>query len=259
MTELSRSPAAMLNGPLPALGAFVFSTDPAIPQIYAEAGFDFVVVDLEHALNDLRSAMQHLQACRAAGIHAFARIGGADLANVPRLLDAGFKGMMLPHLGIAAAGTDTAVQALRYPPDGLRPTCTGVPAAGFGLSNFARYAEASNRDVVSIGLVEDGEAVERIDQILDRKGADWIMPGPGDLASSLGVHGQLKHPTVEAAVDKVLDAAAARGIPAGMYINDPSEAAPWIARGVKFLVLSIDYKWLGKTLKAAAEACRPAA
>jgi len=238
------------------LGGFVFSTDPGIAEIYAQAGFDFVVIDLEHALNDLRSVQAHLRACAAAGIEAVVRLGSGSLADAPRLLDAGAQGVMLPHVGMPGAASDELLRSLRYAPMGSRPTCTGVQAAGYGLADFAAAAERANREVLAIGLIEDAECVERVGELLARSRLDWVMPGPGDLAMSLGVPGQLTHPRVQQAVQKVLEAAQRHGVPAGMYVNDPSEVPAWRQRGVRFVVYSIDYKVLARSLQQAAAACR---
>ena len=239
------------------LGSFVFSTDASITEVYASAGFDFVIVDMEHGLNDLRSTMSHLRAARASGMSALVRVGPATLGDVPRLLDAGCEGIMIPHLGLPGSGALEALQATRYAPLGSRPTCTGVSAADFGIGDFAAYVKRANNDIVTIGLVEDRECVDNIDEILSQKPVDWVMPGPGDLATSLQVPGQLRHPKVEAAVGQVFSAAERSNIPIGMYVNHPDEIERWRAKGAKFLVLSIDLKLLGLSLKAAAIACRP--
>lgn len=233
------------------LGGFVFSTDPNVTGIYAAAGFDFVIIDLEHTMNDTQIVAAHLRAARAAGIEALVRIGRAQLYDVPRILDAGCCGLMLPHLGLPGYGADEALRAMRYAPDGDRPTCTGVPAAGFGLSPFADYARRSNAEAVAIGLVEDKACVDTIDAVLSRGAIDCVMPGPADLSVSYGVHGQFKHPHVLGAVETVLAAARRNRIAAGLYVSDPSEIADGLARGFSVFVLSIDYKLLGASLKAA--------
>jgi 2-keto-3-deoxy-L-rhamnonate aldolase RhmA len=238
------------------LGAFVFSTDAAMPEVYAGAGFDFVIVDMEHGPNDIASTLGHIRSARGAGINAVVRLGASDFANIPRLLDAGCEGIFMPHLGVTRTGSSEALKSMRYHPDGERPTCTGVPAASFGLHTFGEVVTRSNRDVLSVGMVEDRECLARIDQILETEKVDWLMPGPADLSSSLGVHGQVRHPTVLEAVDKVFAAAAKRKIPVGMYINDPDELPEWRKKGARFIILSIDLKWLARTLKTAAEKCR---
>jgi 4-hydroxy-2-oxoheptanedioate aldolase len=241
----------------PLLGGFVFSKDPNIPAIYAEAGFDFVVIDTEHALNDINSVEAHLRGCAAAGINAIIRLGVANFPDASRLLDAGAEGFMIPHLG-RGADTRGLLDAMKYWPDGSRPTCTGVQMAGYGLRNFADCAERSNRDVLSIGLAEDRDCIDRLGGVLDDARVDWIMPGPADLASSFGVHGKLNHPLVRSAIDKVISEAQRKGVAVGIYVNDPSEIADWLARDIGFFVYSIDYKVLGKSLRAAAGSCREA-
>ena len=242
------------------LGAFVFSVDPAMPEVYAAAGFDFIVVDMEHGPNDLSAVLGHLRSSRGAGINAVVRVGVGDLPNIPRLLDAGCEGIVMPHLGLddgnQAGGTTAALRSMKYHPAGDRPTCTGVPAASYGLADFGGVVERANGEVLSIGMVEDRECVARIDDILARREVDWLMPGPADLSSSLGVHGQVRSPPVLKAVDTIFAAAARHNIPVGMYINDPDELPEWTKKGARFIVLSIDLKWLGRTLKAAAEKCR---
>jgi 2-keto-3-deoxy-L-rhamnonate aldolase RhmA len=238
------------------LGAFVFSTDAAIPEVYAAAGFDFVVVDTEHGLNDVQTTLGHLRSARAAGIHALVRVGPSMLGDVPRLLDAGCEGIMLPHFGLPSAGASEALRNTRYAPEGTRPTCTGVSAASFGTAHFPDYVKRANRDIVTLGLVEDRECVDDIDDLLGRREVELVMPGPGDLATSLGVPGQLLHPEVKAAVDTVFQVANKHGAQIGMYINSPAEIPEWHARGARFFILSIDLKWLGTSLKAAAHACR---
>jgi 4-hydroxy-2-oxoheptanedioate aldolase len=239
------------------LGGFVFSTDPNITQIYAAAGFDFVIVDMEHTLADTQVVAAHLRAAKASGIEAIVRIGRSQIYDVPRLLDAGSGGLMLPHLGLPEYGADAALRSLRYAPDGDRPTCTGVPAAGFGLTRFADYARRSNAEATAIGLVEDKACVESIDSVLAGGQVDCVMPGPADLSVSYGVHGQFTHQLVQGAVTTVLDAARRAHVAAGLYISDPSEIAEGVSRGFSVFVLSIDYKLLGAALKTASALIEP--
>jgi 4-hydroxy-2-oxoheptanedioate aldolase len=234
------------------LGSFVFSTDPNVTEIYAAAGFDFVILDLEHTMGDMQTVARHLTAARAAGIVPIVRVGRTQLADVPRLLDGGSQGLMLPHFGLPQYGAGGALRSMRYAPEGERPTCTGVPAVRYGLAPFADYVRRANAEVTAIGLVEDKACVERIDDALAEGLVDCVMPGPGDLSVSYGVHGQFQHPLVRDAIAAVLAAAKRRNMPAGLYISDPSEMAAGLAQGISVFVLSIDYKLLGNALKAAA-------
>lgn len=231
------------------LGAFVFSPDPDISAVYGHAGFDFVIIDLEHGANDIRSAIGHIRACHATGIRPVIRLGVANFHDAGRLLDAGAAGFMLPHYGMQSYGSNNVVSSMYYAPKGTRPTCTGVPAAGFGLTPFSQVAEQSNQDVLSIGLIEDAAVVESIDSILDSVYVDCLMPGPADLATSMGLHGQLRHPDILAAIGKVKAAAQKREIPVGIYINDPAEVESTDPANVAFYVYSIDYKSMAAHLR----------
>ena len=235
------------------LGGFVFSTDPNITAIYAAAGFDFVIIDLEHTMGDVQVVAAHLRAAQAAGIDALVGIGRSQLGDVPRLLDAGCCGLMLPHVGLPSYGANEALRAMRYPAGGGPPMGTGVPGAGVRLSSFPDYVRRSNAETLSIGLVEDKACVDDIDAVLSGGLLDCVMPGPGDLSVSYGVHGQFGHPLVLDAIDRVLSAAQKRGVAAGLYIADPSAIAAGLARGFNVFVLSIDSKLLGSTLRSAVQ------
>lgn len=234
----------------PLLGGFVFSSDPNISEIYAESGYDFVIIDTEHALNDIRIVQSHLKACAASGIHAVIRLGQTHYADASRLLDAGAEGLMIPHF-TGDETTQGLIQSMKYWPEGQRATCTGVQISGYGQRNFAESAAQSNKTVLSIGLIEDRVCIENIEQVLKQTTVDWIMPGPADLASSYGVHGQLTHPVVQAAVNKTIEAAHTNDIAVGVYINEISEMETWAEKKINFFVHSIDYKIIGKALKSA--------
>lgn len=231
------------------LGAFVFSPDPDISAVYAYAGFNFVIIDMEHGANDVRSVIGHVRACQATGITPIVRLGVANFHDAGRFLDAGAAGFMLPHYGLETYGANDVIRSMRYAPEGGRPTCTGVPAARFGLLPFADLAEQSNRDVISMGLIEDASVVANIDAVLDNVGVDCLMPGPADLATSLGVPGQLRHPDVLGAIAKIKAAAIQRKIPLGIYINDAQEIETSDPKDIAFYVYSIDYKSFAKHLK----------
>jgi len=237
------------------MGAFVFSIDSQIPLMLAEAGFDFAIIDTEHGMNDIRTVENHLRACQSVGLGCMVRLGRANLPDAPRLLDAGVDAIMFPHLGLAGSGVAESLRSMKYWPEGDRPTCTGTFSGGYGLPKFSERAEQSNRNVLSVGLIEDEECLSNIDKVFTESAVDWVMPGPGDLATSMGLHGQLTHPKVTKAVEEIMLAAKRRGLIAGAYVNDASEVARWQAAGARFFVYSIDYKIFAKTLKAAIKDC----
>jgi 2-keto-3-deoxy-L-rhamnonate aldolase RhmA len=240
-----------------ALGTFIFSTDPSNTEIAGLAGLDFAIIDTEHAPLDIAAVTAHVRAAAATGISALVRVGSDDPAVVARFLDAGAQGIVLPHIGLNERATATALDALRYAPDGARPTCTGVKSATYGLGSFADHAARSNREVLSIGLVEDIPVVDRIEELLASHRVDAVMPGPADLATSMGLHGQQAHPDVQAAVRRVIEAGnAADRVKVGVYVSEPTAAAAWAGVDIDFLVLSIDHRVLAQAYASGVEQLR---
>lgn len=196
--------------------------------------------------------LAHIRAAELAAISPIVRLRHSEPADAGRMLDVGAHGLMLPHIGLDLARTRATVAGMRYAPQGSRPACTGVRSTEFGLANFAEHAAAANRDTIAIGIIEDAEVVRCIDKVLDACALDAVMAGPADLAASLGRHGQLDHPEVTTAVDRVVAAAKRRpGMKLGVYLIDPQAALGWTERGADFFVYSIDYRVLARGYEAA--------
>jgi 2-keto-3-deoxy-L-rhamnonate aldolase RhmA len=231
-----------------AFGTFVFSRDPAITEIVAAAGFDLAILDTEHAPLAVGDLVDHARAAHAAGVSCWVRVAGYNAAEVGKILDMGVQGILFPHYGMASAEASAALGALRYAPAGNRPTCTGIRACTYGVGSFTDYATRSDREVMSIGLIEDAEVIERIDEVIGTCELTAVMPGGGgDLATSLGLPGQGNHPRVMAAARRVVETAKRKpGLKVGVYISDLAAAKEWRAMGADFLIYSIDYKVISK-------------
>lgn len=228
----------------PALGTNVFSSDPAVIEILALAGWDFAKVDMEHTPLSIADVANHIRAGQAMGIHVIARVPSNDCAAIARLLDAGIAGIQLPHFGEDADASIEAALTLRYPPEGMRPTCTGSRAAQFGRADFATYAQTANRDTLCIALVEDVGALAHLEHALRKGRVDAVQAGPADLASSLGRPGELQHPEVVAAVESTMAIGRKVGIATGVYVKGSAELARWKACRPEFIICSIDYRVL---------------
>jgi 2-keto-3-deoxy-L-rhamnonate aldolase RhmA len=229
----------------PAYGSFVFSPDPAVTEIIGAAGFDLAIIDTEHAGLTIDHVYNHGRAARARALSWWVRIGRVDPAEICRFLDAGAQGILFPHFGLESSTPINYSSLLRYPPAGSRPTCTGTSSADFGVTPFSVYAERANTETISIGLVEDRAAVERIEDILMHSDIDAVMPGGiGDLASSYGVHGQANHPKVMSAVERVIMAAKTAGKKVGVYLSDVFTHENYARFAPDFYIYSIDHKIL---------------
>ena len=256
MAAVSRPDEALSrDGRAARRGTFIFSPDPAHTEIAARAGFDLVIVDLEHAPLALADVVAHARAARAGGISCWARVGQLDPLAVGRLLDTGVDGVVLPHFGVDPAASRACLAAFQYPPRGTRPACSGVRSAGYGLSDFAAEAERGSM-AEAVALIEDAAVLDRLDEVLAWPGLHAVIPGgPGDLAASLGLPGQGDHATVRAAVERIVTAAKAQpGLKAGLYVTGLPSLASWRGGPLDFVVLSIDYRVLAHAYRAAAEA-----
>jgi 2-keto-3-deoxy-L-rhamnonate aldolase RhmA len=243
---------------LPAIGTFVFSTDAANVEIAALAGLDFAVIDLEHAPLGIAETANHIRAAAGAGIAALVRIPAVDCGLIGKLLDTGAHGILLAHFGKDPAAARAFGRALRYAPSGDRPSCTGVRAASYALASYADYVQHADSDLIAIGLVEDAEVLPGLDALLKEVRVDALMPGPGDLSTSLGLPGQPTHARVKQAVAEVIAAARRAGLRVGMYLNSPGEIKDWLPLKLDFYIYLFDTKLLAQAYAAAVTEIRAA-
>jgi 4-hydroxy-2-oxoheptanedioate aldolase len=221
-------------------GSFVFFPEPGHIEILGHAGYDFVVIDLEHAALDMRDVQTLALAADSVGITPVVRIGEKSLYAVSRVLDAGAQGIMVPHI-MNPTDAQEIIDFTRYPPTGSRPTCTGVRATQYTASVFSNHLRQSNQEMLVIGLIEDASAVDLIEEIAGVPGLDVIMPGPGDLSVTLNVPGNFEHPLVIESVSKVINSVdQAANKFAGMYVSSVEQAKRWLGKGVKLIVYSMD-------------------
>ena len=184
-----------------ALGAWLSIADPAVAEIMAGAGFDYILIDTEHAPWSLESLQTTLLAFRGMPTVPIVRVPWNDQVHVKQALDVGADGVLAPMVR-SAAEARALVAAAKYPPDGIR---------GFGprrASDYGRnidaYVTGANAATIVIPQIEDVGAAEAIDEILAVPGVDALCIGPNDLSGSAGVLRQHDHPVVRGAIDRIL-------------------------------------------------------
>lgn len=224
--------------------------EPLVAEAVVRAGFPTVLVDMQHGLVDLASAIRILSGIRAAGGRALVRIPVGEHATASRLLDAGADGVVAPMIESAA---DAAAFAafMKYPPDGSRswgPT-RAVQLDGRGADV---YRSGANRATMAIAMIETRQALAEIDAILATPGIDGVFVGPADLSIAIS-GGTLDYETAEAqaAIAHVSARAAAAGKPAGIYAATPADARRRLDGGYRFATLMSDLGYLTSGVQAA--------
>lgn len=230
-------------------GIFVSLADPVCAEISARAGFDWIIIDTEHAPNDLRDVLVQLQAVEAVNCDVMVRPMTGDRTIIKRLLDVGAQTILAPMVDTAEEAAEL-VASLRYPPEGKRGVAGGR-AAGWGrVDGYFTKADAQTCLVAQIETVEGLRNIEAISAV---DGVDALFVGPSDLAASLGFLGQAGHPDVVAAVVDALERIVASGKPAGVYAATTDMAATYEQAGASFITVGVDTYILATSTSALAE------
>lgn len=220
----------------PLIGTLVSVRSPEVAEALTLCGYDWLFLDLEHSTIDIASAQNIIQ---AVGARAFTvlRLPDNNPEHFKKALDTGCDGLVIPLIN-SKEDAEAAVRAAKYPPMGTRSVGIGR-AHAYGLS-FASYVEAANTSVALILQIEHKNAVERIEDIIAVKGFDAVFVGPYDLSGSMGLLGQVNHPDIVQAIDRVRQACVRAQIPFGMFCGAVQGAAAEIQRGTKLIVCGTD-------------------
>ena len=235
INNLEKFLAKVRGGEL-ALGAVVTFADPAVTELTAEAGFDFVWIDGEHGEMDRFNAMGHLMAVKGTDCASFYRVPACDHTEIKRVIDFAPAGIIVPMV-MNADDARRAVAACRYPPTGNRG-CGFRRGLGYGSEDFATYWQASKEDPLVIIQLEHIEAVRNLDAILDVPGIGAVMIGPYDLSASMGREGQWHDPEVSAIYDESCRKVRAANILLGVYTECDFDV--WRRRGVQVMAIKND-------------------
>ncbi|MBK9068111.1 MAG: 2,4-dihydroxyhept-2-ene-1,7-dioic acid aldolase [Gemmatimonadetes bacterium] len=214
---------------------------PEVADLLAGAGFDWLFLDAEHGAIDPRGVLDLLYAV-ADRTPCLVRVPALEEDWIKRVLDAGADGIIVPQVG-SAAQAEAAVRFAHHPPRGTRGLGTSR-ANRYGLDLPAYLREVSERVTVVV-QAETSQAVAEIESIVRVPGVDAVFVGPFDLSASLGRPGEVTHPEVEGAIRRVREAAAAAGLPAGIFALGPAGLARWAAEGFTLLAAGVDAALLG--------------
>lgn len=228
---------------------------PLMVEMIGYAGYDFVILDLEHVGVNPETLENMIRAAECAGITPLVRVPGCLPDAILRALDAGAQGIVVPHVRNRQQA-EAIVAASRYHPLGNRGI-SGGRTTGFGTLNLPTYFARANETIMVVAMIEDREGVERLPEILSVPGIDLLLEGAVDLSQSLGVPGQMHHPEVRAAVELMARQCQAHGVPFCAVPRSPEQLQTWQAKNIQAYLLGDDRGVSFRALKTHLEAMRP--
>lgn len=222
------------------IGSWIMMGSPMSVEVMALAGFEWLVVDIEHTSIDLPTAENLIRTIQSHGINALVRVSKNEEVVIKRILDMGADGIIVPMV-CSKEDAIAAVNFTKYPPVGTR----GVGlyrASGYGTT-FEQYKKWVNEELVIIAQIEHIDGVNNLDEILEVEGIDATIIGPYDLSGSLGFPGEFEKEKVRESIQKVLDKCKAKNFPSGFHVVDtnPDALKLKIDQGCTFLAYGIDY------------------
>jgi 2-keto-3-deoxy-L-rhamnonate aldolase RhmA len=223
----------------PAFGCFVRTPEPQLIEYVGMLGWDFLVFDAEHGPLQPREVEDLCRAIEPRGTTPMVRVTTNDAPTILRFLDIGTHGVHVPWVN-TAADAERAVRAVKYTPRGIRGLA-GSRASEWGLREpIADYVERANRETLVVIQIETQDAVDAIDDYLAIDGIDVLFLGPTDLSQSLGHPGDLRHPDVLAAMDRVADAVVGSDKVLGIYAGSVDMTKEWLERGARYFTTSLE-------------------
>jgi 2-dehydro-3-deoxyglucarate aldolase/4-hydroxy-2-oxoheptanedioate aldolase len=227
-------------------GGWAQLCSPLSAECLARGGFDWVLIDMEHAGGDILTLMSQCQAIAAAGTGAvpIVRVPWNDLVWIKRILDAGAYGLMIPYVNTREEAIK-AVQACKYPPQGFRGIAGSVRAAGYGRDT-AQYLKRANDEIFVMLQVETPQAIENMEAIASVPGVDALFIGPMDLSTSMGYFGNPAAPEVQAVIATAEAKAKKLGMPLGTISGSWDQAKTLYDRGYQLITLISDSVLISK-------------
>lgn len=226
-----------LNAGMVQTGCWVSLASHTAAEICAGAGFDWILIDMEHAPNELPQVHHQLHAVSAYPTSVLVRVPWNDTVLIKRVLDLGVQSLLLPYVQNEEQAR-CAVAAVRYPPQGVRGVSANSRANRFG--RVKDYFGRVHEETCLLLQIETRSAIEQIEKMAAIDGVDGLFIGPQDLAADLGHLGDPGHPDVQAAIGEAIDRIKRSGKAPGLLNYNESEAKRWIERGARFVAVTSD-------------------
>lgn len=232
------------------IGSWITLAHPAIAEIMAKSGFDWLAVDLEHSVITIREAEELIRVINLSGVVPLVRLTSNNSDQIKRVMDSGAHGIIVPMVN-TALDAKKAVQYVKYPPMGIRGV--GLARAQKYGADFDKYKEWEESGTTLIVQIEHIDAVNNFREILSVQGVDGFIIGPYDLSSSMGIPGQFANPKYLEAINKINNISKEMGAIGGVHIiePDPLQLKEKILDGYKFIAYSLDIRMLDHSCRNA--------
>lgn len=236
----------------PTIGSWITVGDPSVAEIMAQAGFDWLAVDLEHSAITFREAQDLIRVIELYGVAPLVRVAANDATLIKHAMDAGAHGVIVPMVNTRQDAM-RAVAAVKYPPAGTRGVGLGR-AQGYGMA-FEKYKKWAEKNSVVIVQIEHIEAIRNLEEILSVKGVDGSMIGPYDLSGSLGHPGEFERKDVRDAIERYEAVCKKMKKLMGYHVVqlDVEKAREFLAKGYTFLPVCLDSLFLALHCKKVLE------
>lgn len=232
------------------IGSWITLGHPSIAEILASAGYDWLVVDLEHTTISIEHAGELIRVIDLCGVAPLVRLTSNHPDQIKRVMDAGAHGIVVPMVS-SVADAVRAVAATRYAPQGIRGV--GLARAQRFGSGFADYLQWQKEDgPVVIVQIEHKDALDQLEAIFSVPGVDGFIIGPYDLSCSMGMPGEFDRPEFKEAMNRILATGLKMNFPAGLHIVEPDQSRlrQVIAEGYRFIAYSVDIRMLDVVARA---------
>ena len=239
----------------PQIGLWVGLADANAAEALATTGYDWLLLDGEHAPNDVRSLVQQLRAVAPYAAHPVVRPVQGEVALVKQLLDIGAQTLLVPMIDTPEQAA-LMVQAMRYAPDGIR----GMGAALARASRYNQigdYVHQANGQMCLLVQVETVLAVQNLQAITQTEGVDGVFIGPADLSASMGYRGQPGHPEVQRTILEAIATVRKAGKAPGILATDPVQARQYLDAGALFVAVGVDTLLLVQAAQALRQRFKP--
>ncbi len=223
-------------------GCWINLGSPIAAELVGHAGFDWVLIDLEHSTMSEGDVLSILQAMALSPTAQLVRVPNAEPAQISKVMDAGAEGVMCPKVNNAFEAKKV-LNGLHYPPFGNRGVASMVKATAFG-KDFDDYYNESKENFLGIMQIETVEALNNLEEIAALDGVDVLFIGPSDLTMEMGIFGQFENPLFIDAIKKIVAATNKHGKATGILFFNPDDYKKYHDLGIKFIACGGDISFL---------------